>query len=348
MIPTTSGTHVPIDTTAPIVAGAHGWKNLWSIMEHTNPALLHRFYPRIYDNLGKWYSPRIPACLLAYISLQVLDAYRKGTHMHDAHPAMQNQGLIALQCHQHAVPTFFVSTAFLRAIEHTNPPEDFPWAEMPMPHPGMLFMFEQGALQHPSDGPISFIAVGRTRVGTLKPNLHPSLDLNIREGGLMVMSGAHETENYVTYDLSMSEVTSPTIRHIRELGERERSDDPLRYDIPLTPDDKKWNAFMTVLAIKLILAMNIRPEFISKGVLLREVKAKRPGDHPKKFWSPNIIGRNYVAPSSGVPNGDAEGSGGHKRMHWRRGHFTQQPYGEGRALRKTLWIEPMIIGGAKQ
>jgi hypothetical protein len=33
------------------------------------------------------------------------------------------------------------------------------------------------------------------------------------------------------------------------------------------------------------------------------------------------------------------------RMHWRRGHWRMQPYGEHRSLRKRIWIKPMLVGG---
>lgn len=34
----------------------------------------------------------------------------------------------------------------------------------------------------------------------------------------------------------------------------------------------------------------------------------------------------------------------HVRAHWRRGHWRRQPHGEGRQLRKLIWVMPMIVG----
>lgn len=39
------------------------------------------------------------------------------------------------------------------------------------------------------------------------------------------------------------------------------------------------------------------------------------------------------------PTGD-----GHKSLHWRRGHWRNQPYGEGRKLHRLRWIMPMLVG----
>lgn len=38
------------------------------------------------------------------------------------------------------------------------------------------------------------------------------------------------------------------------------------------------------------------------------------------------------------------GSSGSVECHWRKGHWRNQPYGEGMSLRKMKWIKPMIIG----
>lgn len=39
---------------------------------------------------------------------------------------------------------------------------------------------------------------------------------------------------------------------------------------------------------------------------------------------------------------------GHVRAHWRRGHWRRQPYGEGRALRKLIWVMPMLVGAGEK
>jgi hypothetical protein len=36
---------------------------------------------------------------------------------------------------------------------------------------------------------------------------------------------------------------------------------------------------------------------------------------------------------------------GHKSLHWRRGHWRNQAYGEGRTQHRLRWIMPMLIGG---
>ena len=43
----------------------------------------------------------------------------------------------------------------------------------------------------------------------------------------------------------------------------------------------------------------------------------------------------------------SQGSG-HKSLHWRRGHWRNQAYGEGRSEHKLRWIMPMVIGAKNQ
>ena len=42
---------------------------------------------------------------------------------------------------------------------------------------------------------------------------------------------------------------------------------------------------------------------------------------------------------------DASSTNGHKSLHWRRGHWRNQPYGPGRTKFKLRWIMPMRVGG---
>jgi hypothetical protein len=39
---------------------------------------------------------------------------------------------------------------------------------------------------------------------------------------------------------------------------------------------------------------------------------------------------------------------GHKSLHWRRGHWRNQRFGEGRTQLKLLWIMPMLVGAKNQ
>ncbi|TAL87354.1 MAG: hypothetical protein EPN74_01935 [Rhodanobacter sp.] len=56
----------------------------------------------------------------------------------------------------------------------------------------------------------------------------------------------------------------------------------------------------------------------------------------------HLCGRELM--SQPHPNGGDH----HVRAHWRRGHWRRQPYGEGRALRKLIWVMPMVVGATAE
>jgi hypothetical protein len=39
-------------------------------------------------------------------------------------------------------------------------------------------------------------------------------------------------------------------------------------------------------------------------------------------------------------------TGASRKVHWRRGHWRQQPYGEHKLLRRRTWIKPVLVGAA--
>lgn len=84
-----------------------------------------------------------------------------------------------------------------------------------------------------------------------------------------------------------------------------------------------------------IYAMSARPEYVEQGERVGHKKKSQ-----SEIWTPNIIGRKYAVKSHTFADRQ-----GNTRLHWRRGHFRQQVFGIGRTQRKTIWIEPMMVGG---
>jgi len=80
--------------------------------------------------------------------------------------------------------------------------------------------------------------------------------------------------------------------------------------------------------------------FITESIQERREKGK-PGErkHRAALWTPNFIGKGYQ------PRSEYKG-GTHAspRLHWRRGHTRNQPYGPNNTLKKVIWIQPTLIG----
>lgn len=111
--------------------------------------------------------------------------------------------------------------------------------------------------------------------------------------------------------------------------------DVLSYsDVALPPNENDDVNKLPMLVFNLLFAMQARPELVESG--------RKEGYNKKansQIWTPNIIGRKFS-----YQRHSQEHQGGSKRMHWRRGHFRNQPYGHGLTEHKIIWIEPTQIG----
>jgi hypothetical protein len=102
----------------------------------------------------------------------------------------------------------------------------------------------------------------------------------------------------------------------------------------LNPDDQSLLQSAISLTVGVLLVMLERPQMVAHGSFTGK-RAKSGAE----FWAPNIIGKRYRVES------DLSHHGVSPRMHWRRGHWRAQPYGERHLLRKLIWIEPTVVAG---
>jgi hypothetical protein len=314
---------------------------LINVLELMFPGLWAKSYPRRYDNLGSFHSPKLAA-------LGAADAAAKAIHAGLGDHAVRSEFMVSAQCAKHGYPTFFVTSAMLKACSLTNLPPDMNWTEIQMPFPGMTFIFERGAIVHPEDKlDVPYLALARTKAGEKLVHPYPGTPTGTMGiGGMAMMTTQVSPTQVFHMDFTISELSSPLIKDVDRAAVTDYEVIQMEHLMKISPEGKEFNKWLMLLGIKLILLMNSRPELVSNGTLLRSIKPKRPGEPKVEYWSPNVIGRHYRSaeePDKG--NGTGE-SGGRKRMHWRRGHFTQQPYGPNHSLRKTLWREPVLVGEA--
>ena len=96
------------------------------------------------------------------------------------------------------------------------------------------------------------------------------------------------------------------------------------------------------IAISLLLAWQSTRSNGDKPILVGCNWTKSEGGEPSKHRPSAIL--VDVAPQR---KGDSESASlrmSKNILHWTRGHFRQQPYGDGRTLTKTIWIEPYHSG----
>jgi hypothetical protein len=130
-------------------------------VEHANPPLWRKCYPRIYSDpsCGPYYSPKSCAWMMAKIALiaeQVpVDADNGYDFFTVSHLA------------RFGVPMFWLSDSIAQAIRQTvSPPGAIDWATLRMPFDAGVFMLPKGSLTHPESGDdVRFVAYARLQVG---------------------------------------------------------------------------------------------------------------------------------------------------------------------------------------
>jgi hypothetical protein len=261
------------------------------------------------------------------------------------------------------VPTYFVRSEFAQAVAQTNPPEDFKIGEIKWPLPAMLFVLPTDFILKYFGFYCPFLSVARAEIGVYPDILKlPETDIpkvlmndlrNDAERMLVTYpvyssinnfpidySGAFNFDHNIA-DVAKADFHDATYVEEAALGIRINTD---AVDVPSGEAERKFQDKMMTFAIKLMLALTARPDLIKVGQQTRkhrEIKHSRRTEVREALWSANTIGWEYRATRE--RGGHAQGTHASPRLHWRRGHMRNQPYGEKLTLRKLLWIEPVLV-----
>jgi len=144
----------------------------------------------------------------------------------------------------------------------------------------------------------------------------------------LVRATCGESEQAPSFQRAMTRTEGPTL-NLKDFGALIGQS-----GFGVDADDENLVSAITTLIFSLIFAMNARDELWERGKYTGKTAKSRV-----EFWTPNIIRKNYTLKGEN----SATHAGVSPRMHWRRGHMRQQPYGEGRSLRREQWIEPTLI-----
>ena len=258
------------------------------------------------------------------------------------------------------VPTYFVRSEFAQAVTQTNPPLDFKFSEILWPLDAMLFVMPDVFALNYFGYHVPFISVCRASAG-LYPDCVKLPPLNFPRSCFTKLD--NQTDRFVVvgpcYSRSDTFVDYTGVFNMTQtIAEVEtcKFNDATYYeeqlfnlkpstgpDLPSGEAEKVFHAKFILFAVKLMLALTARPGLIQNGVQTRKetvLKARHPRIR-EALWSPNTVGWEYrAARNLTAPGADTHAS---PRLHWRRGHWTHQPYGEKMSLRKLLWLEPILV-----
>ncbi len=249
-------------------------------------------------------------------------------------------------------PVYFLSKALLEAIDHTDMPDDMAFNEMQWPHDAMMFVLPDGAFKLSNGKSFDFAMIGKYPDGSHLIDLGSKLKggINVQQEMMGVISTGKGTS---VHRNSLGELQPAYhIMHATvKFTENMKSFQSMPLTTPANYSDKYVAALnngevmaidhrLFALCVKLLLLMQARPDLVERGDSIeRPERVRKEKLEREALWKPNFIGRNYKHETATDRAGSGhDGSSREKRTHIRRGHWTHQVHGKGRALRKLLWI----------
>jgi hypothetical protein len=310
------------------------------------PIAMASLYPRRYVECRGYISPKDIGALLCtglYQTHSLGGIEKTGNAFKLMYPAVR-------YLQDRSVPLLFLAPDLMRAVQRTDFDGDIDWVNMRLPYEHGVLVLPHGGLTHPKDGEVAFMIWSRIVAGTYKKPVWdvPSkgmCDVEITTKGAFAMVACLPYGDVpVWYDSNLSTEYRPTLklRNLFYLGDEETIPSIVSgclLDSDLTSEDSSFLEDLGVVLFGTLLAMASRPTLFTPESVHHKVPQKNNKPWPR-VWSPNIVGQHYRPKSE--PRGGTHAS---PRMHWRRGHFTNQPHGPGKSLRKQLWIEPTLVCG---
>jgi hypothetical protein len=275
---------------------------------------------------------------------------------------------------KYGVPIYYVASELSQALVHTEPPQDFRLREIHPPLPAMTFMLHEGFARHYFGYRVPYLSTVWIKDGLYPDAFHdlPPVEIpwNIYEklrvvGDKFIVSAPVFSENdeipvfyFSTYllDMQISEIGNLYFEESTYFEEKlfeKRYGVPVNKafhsQLPKVADDADLVKKISAFAVKLMTFLGAVPldQILVKESLARPQKIKKGNRIQEELWSPNLLGWSYRAhrekPKSEVPHGTHASP----RMHWRRGHFRNQPYGPKpwteMTPKKLIWIEPVLV-----
>lgn len=328
------------------------------------PTLWKRCYPRIYQGISEYESPRYVALTLASSLEWVTELEAKKSSLTAQHIA-----IAATSALKNNLPSFFVDRVFLNAAMQTDLPDDTRWVDIKLPYEAGLIYLPKDQLKDPSGDSINVIGWSRNRkdeeiliMGEKQGTKYRFTDDTFTVFGISDAT----TQRY--YSSAVQAGITPYIK-----WDSHQQGKPGPFDLEVTEEDSEFLTQIDCLVFALLMAQTIRPALTTD--------AKREGFHRKsqrEIWTPNFLGRGYQPRrQQDACNSTTDRTENPPRTHWRRGHYRWQPVGNYQAnehfvsassLRrnqngtidwssiseearksflgdhKHIWIEPILIG----
>ena len=304
---------------------------LVAIYEHIEAWRLAVLEPRRLVPPGGYYTPRsIAAGLDAILRTNELktDAERIPTEI--------TAQAVAYRIVNLRVPVYYLAEDFIRAVAATDLPHDFTFADLNWPLPAMVLGFPVSFLREYVGKESCYVFAARFPKGEHFCRFFPSAPTVVMPHAKISLfwyaCSAGRLESFVSSFWEQDRLDEAVLKH--------GYTDYTNGDVAKVQEDKVCCDRLSNLVFKLLVILNTRASLVEPGTRLRAATTRR-GKTRSELWSPNIIGREYrVVHDRTTPTG----THGSPRLHWRRGHLRNQAHGQGRTLRKLIWVEPVLVG----
>jgi hypothetical protein len=318
---------------------AQALKSLGEMAEGLYPSMWRAAYPRQYEAWKEsscYYSPKFPAYQAARVTLEVMENRISRATLHEYQ--------VFAELSRFRFPMYWLGKDMATAIGKTVPPGELAWYSMPLPHSAAVFMLPKGALVHPTEGDVCWIAYARLKKDELMySHLIKGHQFGSATGDLVILAETATPRHLYHFDMPTTlyhdSVRLPDLELIAELHNKDSADHPnrrlLRMPLHMSPEDNHMMIQVVHYCFNSILLLNDRRDLVTEGGMLRAVT--QAGER-REYWSPNIIGQHYRI------RRDGEGTHASPRFHWVRGFYRAQPYGPGFSLRRQMWVEPYTRG----
>ena len=287
-------------------------------------------YPKQYQVSSTYASPKQLALnLIEFLAPQKSDPNKVEYSERMGYLAAAN--LIRLK-----VPLFFVAPDLFTSVQKSTPPGELDWVNMRLPFDSAAFVLPRGSLVHESRGEVDYLWYTRLRKHDPLPSYPGIESAGVSDDDcFMIFAPCMSSANRRVPGLFYFGSKTPVL-DLKDADRTELSDPVGAEKAGLLADDMSFLSIASTLLCNLLLVMDARKELLTPG----QWNGKKTS-RGLEFWTPNMLGKDYVLRRPSV-----SGDGPTPRMHWRRGHVRQQPYGEGHSLRRALWIEPTLVAAS--
>ena len=318
----TPSTNVTLGTAKPTLITAE-------TVQKVLPKEFARYYPRKYAGVGGWTSPKVPAAVFA---MTEKDKTPPSSFLDRATDAILEGIRNTLE--NLLMPTYWIGKDLAAAADKTEPPHQINIDDLQMPLPAALFLLPEKYLTFSSGVDASWMAIGKIRLSlqecdpseehfavvTGAPGL--TAVTVIRAGGRLT----YRDGEYVALDENGNCQADATFTD-SVLGRTASSGS--------TPLSVK----MCRMAVNLIMMLNAIPR-LAEETTRGSSQKPATGKAARRPCSPNWIGQSFksAAPSLG-------GHHASPRMHWRRAHNRQQPYGPKLSMSRRIRVQAALVCG---